>query len=408
MISSSKLGERRYFRMARMAVGVFFFLNGVMTAAFSTRLPALQTKLALPPDQLGLALLGCTIGGLVATNIAARLSSRFGSKMITIIAAICMASALLSIAYAPTFPILILALVFFGVGSGAMDISMNIQGTDVERGYDRSILNAFHACFSVGSLVSALLGSTLAAFNVSPEFHFLAIAISACVGIAWSARFLLPPESVPAVSGEHTQNARALLFSRPLILLGVIAFCALLSVGAMFDWSAVYLSGTLHTGDGLAAAGFATFLVCMALGRSVGDGVATRFGKARLMRSACSLAAIGLTLALLFPWVPVVFFGLGLLGIGLAVPFPLVVSAAGRLSKQGRGPALAMVTTWGYCGMIAGPPVIGFIANRVELRLALALVVVLCVLAALCAPVVGIPGGKDDEESLGERAPLVP
>jgi hypothetical protein len=58
--------------------------------------------------------------------------------------------------------------------------------------------------------------------------------------------------------------------------------------------------------------------------------------------------------------------------------------------------------------MLAGPPVIGFVANRVELRFALALVVLLCVLAALCAPVVGIPGGKDDEESLGESAPLVP
>src|SRR5258708_27658394 len=107
MVASLKPGEKRHLRTARMAVGVFFFLNGVMTAALSTRLPALQTKLALPPDQLGLALLGCTIGGLAATTIAARLSRRFGSKMITIIAAICMGVALLLIACAPTFPILI-------------------------------------------------------------------------------------------------------------------------------------------------------------------------------------------------------------------------------------------------------------------------------------------------------------
>src|SRR6266567_9190702 len=187
MVSSSKLGERRRFRMARIAVGVFFFLNGVMTAALSTRLPAVQTKLALPPGQLGLALLGCTIGGLVAMNIAARLSRRFGSKVITITAAICMGVALLPIAFAPTFLILILALVFFGVGSGAMDITMNIQGAEVEREYGRPIFNSFHACFSVGSLMSALLGSTLAAFNVSLESHFLALVIGVCVGIIWSS-----------------------------------------------------------------------------------------------------------------------------------------------------------------------------------------------------------------------------
>lgn len=392
--------------MARKAVSVFFFLNGVMAAALSTRLPVLQTKLALSADQLGLALLGCTIGGLAATNIAARLSRRFGSKMITIVAATCMGVALLFIAFAPTFPILILALAFFGVGSGAMDITMNIQGTEVERGYGRPILNAFHACFSVGSLLSALLGSTLAAFNVCPAFHFLAIALSAGVGIAWSSRFLLPPEPVLAVSGERTQHARTLPFSWPLILLGVIAFCALLSVGAMFDWSALYLSEMLHTGAGLAAAGFATFLVCMTLGRSVGDGVAMRLGKARLMRSTCSLAALGLTLALLFPWAPVAFFGFGLVGFGLAVPFPLVVSAAGRLSKQERGSALATVTTWGYGGMLAGPPVIGFVANREGLRLALALVVLLCILAALCASVVSIPDEVEPAPALAHEHPL--
>lgn len=406
-MSRSTLAERRDVRMARRAVGVFFFLNGVMTAAFSTRLPALQTKLALPPDQLGLALLGCTIGGLVATNIAARLSRYFGSKVITIVAAIGMGIALLSIAFAPTFPTLILTLAFFGVGGGAMELTMNIQGTDVERGYGRPIMNAFHAWFSVGSLVSALLGSALAALDVSPAFHFLAVALSAGVGIAWSSPFLLPPEPDPVVSGEQTRQGRALPFSRPLIVLGVIAFCTMLSVGAMFDWSAVYLSGTLHAGAGLAAAGFATFLVCMTLGRSVGDRVAARLGKARLMRGACSLAALGLTVAVLFPWAPAAFFGLGLVGTGLAVPFPLVVSAAGRL-KQERGSALAAVTTWGYGGILAGPPAIGFLANREGLRLALSLVVLLCMLAALCAPVMDTPGEKNDEERPAERAPLVP
>lgn len=366
-----------------------------MAAALSTRLPELQTKLALSPGQLGLALLGCTLGGLAMTTIAARLCSRFGSRLVTLVAAICMGIALLALACVPTLPLLILALVCFGVGGGAMDISMNIQGTAVEQGSGRSILNAFHACFSVGSLASALLGSALATFNVSPVLHFLTLALGTGLGMAWSARFLVPPEPVPVVCGEQMRQARAVPVSRPLILLGVIAFCALLSVGAIFDWSTVYLSGALHGAPGLAAAGFTIFLACMALGRGVGDRMASRLGKARILRSACLLAALGLTLVLLFPWTPVALPGLGLVGIGLAVPFPLVVSAAGRLSK--RGSALATVMTWGYCGMLAGPPVIGFVAQRVGLRLALILVVLLCVLAALCAPAVDVPEEKGEQ-----------
>jgi MFS family permease len=404
MVLSSQTGNRRRFHLARLAVAVFFFLNGVMAATLSTRLPAVQTKLALPPGQLGLALLGCTIGGLVAMNLAGRLSGRLGSKVILAFAALGMGLALLLIAFAPTFPLLTLALVFFGAGSGAMDITMNIQGTDVERGYGRPILTSFYACFSVGSGVGALLGSILAALNVSPKFHFLAIAVCACVGIVWSSRFLLPSGPVPDVRRRQTQKALSLHFSRPLIMLGVIAFCTLLSVGAMFDWSAVYLSGTLHTGAGLAAAGFATFLVCMALGRGIGDSLLTRFEAAMLVRSACSLAAIGLALALIFAWIPVVLFGLGLAGIGLSVPFPLVLRAAGHLSQRETGSVLATVTTWGYVGMLAGPPVIGFVADQGGLRLALALVVFLCVLAALCTPVMGTTAGKEGEGSLGSRS----
>lgn len=386
MITKSQQTDKRRPGLARIAVSVFFFLNGMMTATISTRLPEMQMKLALPSGQLGLALLGCTVGGLLAMNIASRLSRHYGSNVICAVAALGMGVALPLMTVAPTLPLLFLALAFFGAGSGAMDVTMNIQGVDVEQAYSRPILNAFHACFSVGSLVGASLGSILAALHVGPDLHFLSTAICACTGLIGSSRWLLPSKSIQKTQKRPAQNVLSLHFSRPLILLGIIAFCAFLSVGAIFDWGAVYLSSTLHTGAGLAATGFTVFLLCMTLGRSVGDRLAMRFGAAMLVRSACLLAAIGLTLALVFTWTPMVLFGLSLVGIGLSVPFPLVVSAVGRLARQDTGSPLATVTTWGYFGMITGPTVIGFIADRVGLRLALVLVVFLCVLAALCAP----------------------
>ncbi|GCF11668.1 MFS transporter [Dictyobacter arantiisoli] len=397
MVLNVQREERRRLRLARMAVDIFFFLNGVMTATFSTRLPAVQMRLALPPGQLGLALLGCTIGGLLAMNIVGRVSSRFEGKVITTLAAFGMCLTLPLVAFAPTLPLFLLALVFFGAGSGAMDVSMNLQGTAVERVYGRSIMNSFHAYFSLGSLAGASLGSILAAFDVKPEPHFFAITVVGCVVLMWSSRFLCSSKQEQMVQKQPAKTALSFHISPTLMRLGVIAFCSLLSVGALFDWSAVYLSGTLHTSTGLAATGFTTFLLCMAIGRSVGDFLATRFGATAIMRMACLLAAIGLVLALLFAWTPVVFFGLGLVGIGLSVPFPLVLSAAGRLAKRDRGATLATVTTWGYCGMIAGPPVIGFLAEQVGMRLALAPVGFLCVLAAFCAPAVRTVVVKEDE-----------
>ncbi|GCE31802.1 hypothetical protein KDA_72860 [Dictyobacter alpinus] len=385
-LHSQSEAEKWRLHLARMAVNIYFFVNGVLTATFSTRLPTLQMKLALPPGQLGLALLGCTIGGLLAISIAGHVSSRFGSKVITIIAALAMCVSLSLITLAPTLPLFLLALIFFGVASGAMDVTMNFQGTDVEQAYGRSIMNSFHAYFSVGSLTGASLGSLLAAFDVQPETHFFAIAIAGGAALVWSTRFLLASQQKQVADKQPVLKALSAQISPTLILLGIIAFCSLLSVGALFDWSAVYISSNLHTGTGLAAAGFTTFLACMALGRSVGDRMAERFGAPRLVRIACALAASGLTLALAFPWAPAVFFGLGLVGIGLSIPFPLVLSAAAHHAGPDKDVALATVTTWGYAGMIVGPPMIGFLAEQAGMRLALVPVVLLCLIAALCAP----------------------
>ncbi|GHO99394.1 MFS transporter [Reticulibacter mediterranei] len=332
-------------------------------------------------------------------NIAGRVSSRFGSKMILTLAALDMCITLPLIALAPTLPLFFLALVLFGAGGGAMDVTMSLQGTAIEREYGRSIMNSFHAYFSIGSLAGAALGSLLAVLDVQPEPHFFAVTAVGCAAIVWSSRFLFSAKQEQIGQKQPAKVARSFHISPTLMGLGVIAFCSLLSIGAMFDWSAVYLSGTLHTSAGLAAAGFTTFLVCMALGRSVGDALATRFGATILMCTACSLAAIGLALALLCAWMPAVLFGLGLVGMGLSVPFPLVLSAAGRLAKWERSSALATVTTWGYVGMIAGPSMIGFLADRVGVRLALAPVVVLCVLAALCVPEASTSMREGDKES---------
>ncbi|WP_165423889.1 MFS transporter [Ktedonosporobacter rubrisoli] len=393
--------ELRRLRLARIAIVVFFFTNGLIAASMSARLPTIQIKLALSPGQLGLALLGCTVGGLLAMNIGGRIARRSGSHSVVTIAAIVMCITLPLLAFAPNLWLLLMALIGLGAGSGAMDVTMNMQAAELERAYGRPILSSFHACFSIGSLLGATLGSLLAALHISPELHFLAVAGVTVMSIIGSSRFLLVEAERQEDTAQVGRKASSLRFSPTLVMLGLIAFSALLSVGAMFDWSAVYLSDTLHAEPGLAAAGFSTFLVCMTLGRAVGDYLTARLGAAMLVRSACSLAALGLALALLVPWVPLAFLGLGLVGIGLSVPFPLVISAAGRLSKKHGGSILVNITTWGYFGMIAGPAVIGFVADRLGLRLALGLVALLCVMAALCASAVAdSPIKAVDEGSL--------
>ena len=369
---------------ARVGVAILFFLNGMSFATWATRIPAVQARLALTPGELGLALFGTAAGALVAMNLSGYLAARFGSRSVTTIAALSLCLMLPLLALAPTLPALVTTLVLFGASNGSMDVAMNTQGVAVERQYGRPILNSFHACYSFGGLVGALVGGFVASHGIAPLPHFLGIALLCTILTLSAARSLLP---------THTDAQRmGVAFARPtraILALGLVAFCVVLGEGAIADWSAIYLNGTLRTGAGLAAAGYAAFSVVMAVGRGVGDPLTARLGPRTMVRLGGLVAALGLTLALVVTWIPIALLGFGLVGAGFSVVFPLTLSAAGRTSKQAAGSAIAAVATCGYVGFLVGPPVIGFVADVLSLRIALGFVVVLSLCAAVFARAVG-------------------
>lgn len=371
-------------QLARWSTCLLFFLNGTIIATWATRIPAVQAKLMLSTGELGIALLGTAVGALAAMNLSGYLAARFGSRSVTVIASMCLCLIFPLLALAPTLPILVGTLVLFGASNGSMDVAMNAQAVAVERHYGRPILNSFHACYSLGGLVGALAGGLVAAHSIAPLPHFLSVALCCAILTLVVARSLLPSEA--------DAQGTAVAFARPtraILALGLVAFCVVLGEGAMADWSAIYLNGTLRTGAGLAAAGYAAFSVVMAMGRGVGDQLTARLGPRTMMQLGGLVAAVGLTLALVVPWIPLALLGFGLVGAGFSVVFPLTLSAAGRTSKQAAGTAIAAVATCGYVGFLIGPPVIGFIADALSLRIALGVVVLLSLCAAVCARTVG-------------------
>ncbi len=199
------------------------------------------------------------------------------------------------------------------------------------------------------------------------------------------------PASADAAGEGEPAFARP---TRALLGLGVISFCVLLGEGAMSDWSAVYLDGTLETGPGFAAAGYAAFSLAMAFGRLFGDGLAERLGHVRLVRACGAIAAGGLGAALLVGQPVFALIGFACAGAGFSVVFPAALSAAGRAEGTAAGPALAAVSTAGYTGFLVGPPAIGFAAELVGLGGALFVVVGLSAAIVIFADAVRNAGGK--------------
>lgn len=375
---SATLGDN--LRPNRWAVTAIFFINGAVLANWVPRIPDVKEKLALSEAELGVALLGVAAGALLSMPIAGSLVARVGSKPVVIFSSLVYCASLPLPAFAPNLLGLTLCLFWIGAANGALDVAMNTQGVAIERAYGRPVFSSFHAAFSFGGLGGALAGGTLATFGVKPAYHLLAAAVATWILALAVSRWLLPDRA-------NSQSGR-LTFARPskrLVVLGVIAFCALLGEGAVADWSAVYLRDSLGASPGVGAMGFAAFSLAMALGRLWGDKLRTLLGPVRLVRWGGVLAAGGLGLGILVGDPVAAVVGFGLVGAGFAGVIPVVLNAAGTMHEIPAAPAIATASTIGYFGFLAGPPLIGFAAGLVTLPGALGIVVLLSACIILLA-----------------------
>ena len=356
---------------ARLAVLTLFFINGLAGASWFVRIPDVQDSIGLSNALLGVTLLGLPAGAVVAMPIAGLMTNRVGSRRIALIGAVIACVGVALVGVANNAALLAAMLVVFGIGNGAMDIGMNAQGVEVESYAEHSLMSQFHGAFSVGGIAGAASGGFLASHGVDVQPHLAGIGLICFIATLVIARLLLPR---PAEHEHADAPALTLRAPWPIVLLGIIAFCAMLTEGAMSDWTAVYLRD-IGAGAGLAASGYALFSITMAIGRLTGDRAIDALGGRRLIRIGGVVAAVGILLAMVLHTVPAALIGFGLVGIGVATIAPIVYSTAGRSRLIPPGTAIAAATTIGYLGFMAGPPVIGLTAGLTGLRWALTVVV---------------------------------
>ncbi|GAA2155552.1 MFS transporter [Actinomadura napierensis] len=382
---------------ARLAVTVAFVAHGLLGAAWVARIPQIKEHLGLSAGTMGVALLGAPIGVVAAVRFAGWSVHRWGSRATTIAAGTAGALALVPLGLSWNLASLICSLVLMGGSLGLMDVAMNAQGVAVERGYGRPLMSGLHGYYSIGTLLSALVGSAAAHAGVPVAVHLTLAAVVLVLLLAVGCRDLLD-RSID-VPGDVSEDADASSARRrptavraarwPLIMLGVIGLCSFVGEGAMADWSAIYLRESLGTGAGAAGLGYAGCAVAMTAGRLAGDRVVARFGPVAVLRIGSLVAALGLALGLAAADPVAAVSGFTVFGIGIAVVAPVTFSAAGNVPGVPPAAGISRVTGVGYLGLLGGPPVIGFVAQGVGLAWALAVPAGLAALIVLLAPAAG-------------------
>jgi MFS family permease len=371
-------------RAARAIVTAFFALDGFVFANWVVCVPQVKARVGASSGGLGLALLAISAGAVATMVLTGRLCARFGSVRVSVASAALLSLSIAVPAQADRVWELALALLVFGIGFGGLDVAMNSMAVELIARVRAPIMPSFHAAYSLGGLLGALAGGALAGV-LGAGTHLLLIGAASLLAtavLALSLRRLGAPPPPAAVAARAAPGPGASSTRRLVALFGLIALCSAYGEGAMADWGALHLHLDLHTSVALAAAGFASFSAAMVAGRLGGSWMLARAGRTFVLAGGALMAAAGVLLAALVPSLAVAIAGFTLVGLGLSNLFPAALGEAGALAGP-RGVAAA--STIGYTGFLAGPPLIGLLAERVGLPAALTTVSLLASVAAVVA-----------------------
>lgn len=370
----------------RVATAAMFFVSGAVIGTWAANVPYVRDRLDVSTSTIGLCLLAMAAGSVLAMLVVGRELDRRPSARLTRLGALLTPLAGVLPVLAPTPAGLALALFVLGVANGVIDVSMNAHGVAVERQLGSPVMSSLHGGWSLGGLVGAggvALGHVVGA---DPRVEVAVFCAVLLVVGAWFGPRLGDVSAATRQAAERGEGrARFTWPSRMVLLLGLLSAALFVTEGAMTDWAALYLDRDLASGDAIAAVGYAGFAAGMALGRFCGDALNRRVGAVRLLRYGSLAAGVSIALMLLVGEPLVALPALLLAGLGVANGVPLLFSAAGHSRDMSPGPAIAAVSTMSYFALLAGPPLLGFLADATSLPAALSVTAVLIAAVALLA-----------------------
>jgi MFS family permease len=378
------------------AIGMVFISVGFLFGNWATLIPYIKQKFDLDDAQLGLLLLSMPIGATVMNPFSTYFINRFGMLNTTIFGLIMLVvTYILPVSFA-YLPLVSAGLVLVGMSLSVTNVAMNTCVTSLEHQYGINIMSTCHGMFSAGLMLGSIAASILRGMKIEPvlQMTFIAVVITALV-------MLLRP-TILAIHNEKNieegddggtplggtplggtpPGAKFILPKGALLLMILISLCTNVTEGTMADWTAVYMRDVVQTDDYFIGWGLAGYSMFMALGRFLGDALIPRFGGNAVLRTGGIIAALGIVLAIIFPYTITSILGFMFVGAGVSCGAPILYGSAARVPGMAKGAGLATMNTFSMGGFLAGPVLIGFISKSVNLPFAFSIVAVLAIVWA--------------------------
>lgn len=330
------------------------------------RLPDVKAAMGIGEGTLGLALVGTSLGTIIALTFSAPLVDRFGYRksLLALIPAMSVFFALAVQATGPTA--LFLLLIPAGLAVGAIEAIINIEADRTEAALGRRIMNRSHAFWSIGFFAAGIFSAAMTQLGTTPQLQLI-IAIP-LVGVGtWICIKDLDP--APKRGGD-TEDA-APLVARPtlaIVVLFGVTLSAMLLEGASIDWSAIYMTSVFATPAYMGGLAVAAAAIAQGLVRYYADGFVDKYAPVGVARTMQATMALGV-LIVFFAQTPIMgLIGFAFIGAGTSVMFPLAMSAAAQRTDKSAAFNVAALAQISFVAFLLGPPLLGFVAEHLGLR----------------------------------------
>lgn len=386
----------------RNAIFVVFALNGFGAAAWISRVPSIRDHLQLDTIQVGLLILGVSVGAIVGMILSSHLVHWLGERRVILLFLAGCGVSLVIVGLGATvfssFALTIAGFALYGLTSGICDVGMNVSGAGAERANGRNIMPWFHASWSFGTVAGSALGAAAAFAHVDVAVHLSVIGAMQLIGAFVLVRWIPSDDTLAEAHGDDspvTFRERMAIWLNPrTLLIGLLVLGMAFTEGSANDWIAIGFIDDRGFDNGQGALMFGVFTVAMTIGRIAGVPLLDRFGRVPVLRGAALAAAVGLAIVILVPFIPLAVLGVVLWGLGASLGFPVGMSAAADDPRTAAA-SVSAVATVGYAAFLIGPPLIGFVGHEIGVLNALWIVLGLIVIATLCIPAAREPHTAD-------------
>ncbi|WP_075289753.1 MFS transporter [Pararhizobium arenae] len=359
-----------------------FFLFAVALGALLARMPDLQVALGVNKSELGLTLIGMSIGALISLTFSSPLIAKLGARATAFITVLGISAIFAVIPWLGAAPLVFSAFFCAGLLAGALEINLNVEIDRIEAQAGHGMMNRAHGFWSLGFFVTALIASGIRQAEISMQLH---MAVTVAIVFVIGGFVIAGMRNAPA--RELQGDADAPMFALPtigLLPLCIIGIAAFLVEGAGIDWSAIYMRDVFAVEPFIGGLGLTLFTFFMAMMRLFADPVVDRFGARNVAVGLLLLSAFGVAAVWLAPHPYIALFGFAAMGAGCSAVYPLAVSAAAQ--RTDRAPhlnvaALGQVT---FVVFFLAPPLLGFVAEHAGIRISYLVCLPLIIYALFC------------------------